>query len=342
MDKGALELDSEELRFELDSETQLPTNLFKYESYSTNKLIEEFMLLANQAAAQLISSTFKKFAVLRHHPPPESEYLEELARLLECHGFTDFKYGTNKQLGECLDKVEKEDDPFFNRLVRIMATRCMNEARYFCTGEVKPKNFLHYGLAMPRYTHFTSPIRRYADVLVHRFLAAAVGLSALPPSLMDKKAVGLQVEKINYKHRMAQWADRASVDLHVYLYFKAHGKVVAEGVIMRVRDMGVQVAVEQYGAEGMVEMSPAEWLIIKQRQTVHGRPLSKYEGITMGVFGRIIVSIEAKKDARSRTLQMTFVSLPGAQPDEGGALDEPLESAGQPELVAASQEVVDS
>ena len=67
-------------------------------------------------------------------------------------------------------------DSYVNRLVRILATRCMNQATYFCASSVRsPADFHHYGLASPIYTHFTSPIRRYADVIVHRLLAATIG-----------------------------------------------------------------------------------------------------------------------------------------------------------------------
>jgi exosome complex exonuclease DIS3/RRP44 len=102
------------------------------------------------------------------------------------------------------DRAVLADDPFFNKMVRILATRCMTQAQYFCTGEYAPAEFVHYGLAAPLYTHFTSPIRRYADVVVHRFLAAAIGIANLPQALMDRPAVKEVSEVINYRHRNAQ------------------------------------------------------------------------------------------------------------------------------------------
>merc|ERR1711908_76663 len=104
----------------------------------------------------------------------------------------------------------KKDDPYFNTLVRMLTTRCMNQATYFCTGEVQPALYFHYGLAMDLYTHFTSPIRRYADVLVHRLPSAALGTQALPDSLQNNTQITEQCERINIKHRMAQFCGRAS------------------------------------------------------------------------------------------------------------------------------------
>lgn len=83
---------------------------------------------------------------------------------------------SSKKLAESLDLAVRENDPFFNKLVRILATRCMNQAVYFCMSTVDISEIGHYGLAMAKYTHFTSPIRRYADVLVHRLLAASIDI----------------------------------------------------------------------------------------------------------------------------------------------------------------------
>lgn len=88
------------------------------------------------------------------------------------------------------------------------------QALYFCSGTVEYPDFQHYGLATPIYTHFTSPIRRYADVVVHRFLAAAISQDATYPELLDKKLMDKVCQNINYRHRMAQYAGRASVALH--------------------------------------------------------------------------------------------------------------------------------
>merc|ERR1719343_93695 len=216
------------------------------------------MLLANQAVAKKILDSFPMFAVLRRHPPPKDDALKNMKKLLSKHGL-EFTFGSNKELGASLDAAVKPDDPFFNTLVRTMATRCMNQAVYFCTGEVQPALYFHYGLAMDLYTHFTSPIRRYADVLVHRLLMAALGIAPVPEHLQSKPVISEQCDKINVKHRMAQWASRASSDLHTFLYFNSKGKKEAEAIVCRVRRTGLQVVVPRYGIDGVAPLTEEEW-----------------------------------------------------------------------------------
>jgi exosome complex exonuclease DIS3/RRP44 len=130
----------------------------------TNALVEEFMLLANIAVAERIYSKFQSSAMLRRHPTPPASNFEQLRKsLADASGGTlDLDVQSSKSLADSLDKAVLKDDPYFNNLVRIMTTRCMMQAQYFCSGTEAEADFRHYGLASPIYTHFTSPIRRYA------------------------------------------------------------------------------------------------------------------------------------------------------------------------------------
>lgn len=96
----------------------------------------------------------------------------------------------------------------------------MNEATYFCSADFDPQEFHHYGLAADFYTHFTSPIRRYADILVHRLLSAAIDLEPLPNFMGNKIKMTKICDKMNMRNRMARYASRASSDYHTYQFFK--------------------------------------------------------------------------------------------------------------------------
>lgn len=127
---------------------------------------------------------------------------------------------SSKRLSETLDiACSQSDDEFFKRLLRMMVTRCMNQARYFSSGSTTPAGFRHYGLAADIYTHFTSPIRRYADVIVHRLLAASIGYQALTPHL-NHHDVARTCDVINRRHRTAELAGRDSTRFHTLVFFK--------------------------------------------------------------------------------------------------------------------------
>ena len=143
--------------------------------------------------------------------------------------------------------------PAFNTLVRIMATRCMLSAEYFCSGSVGRDTFGHYGLASPIYTHFTSPIRRYADLEAHRQLAAAIEYEPLDSSLQSKHKIEGVCKNINVRHRNAQMAGRASVEYYVGQALK--GRVMDEdGFVMRIFSNGFVVFVPRFGIEGTIRL----------------------------------------------------------------------------------------
>lgn len=116
----------------------------------------------------------------------------------------------------------------------------MQQAVYFCSGQVSEDQYRHYGLAARIYTHHTSPIRRYADVMVHRLLAASIGVEDLPLQMRDKDSVTEVADNINRRHLMAQMAGRASVELHTLFYFRER-TVQERGIVLRIRENGIGV-----------------------------------------------------------------------------------------------------
>jgi len=222
-----------------------------YEHKETNGMVEEMMLLANMSVATKIHQHFPNCAMLRRHPAPPPANFEPLRKVVEALGF-ELDSASNKSLALSLDKIVLPGNDMANKLIRIMATRSMCQASYFGSGDVSAAgDFSHYGLAAPIYTHFTSPIRRYADVVVHRLLSASIGLTELPESLRDAAGCKDVADHLNHRHRMAQFAGRASTDLHSHVFFK-NRVAEEEAYVMRVRKNGVVVIIPRLGLESPV------------------------------------------------------------------------------------------
>lgn len=253
MDAGALSLSSPEVKVQTESETSDPIDVQTKQLLDTNSLVEEFMLLANISVARKIYESFPQTALLRRHAAPPKANFEELANQLKAKRNLILNVDSSKALADSLDTCVDHKEPFFNTLVRIMATRCMMAAEYFCSGTHAYPEFRHYGLASEIYTHFTSPIRRYADLVTHRQLAAAIGYEPLDASVRSKGKLEVVCKNINMRHHNAQMASRASISYYVGQALK--GRVVdEEGFVMRVFANGFVVFVPRFGIESLIRL----------------------------------------------------------------------------------------
>lgn len=253
MAAGALNLASPEVRVETESETSDPVDVKTKQLLDTNQLVEEFMLLANISVAGKNYEAFPQTALLRRHPAPPKANFEELGNQLKTKKSMELRHDSSKALADSLDECVDPQEPFFNTLVRILATRCMMSAEYFCSGTQAYPEFRHYGLASEIYTHFTSPIRRYADLEAHRQLAAAIEYEPIDASLQSRHKLEGVCKNINVRHRNAQMAGRASVEYYVGQALK--GRIIEEdGFIMRIFSNGFVVFVPRFGIEGLVRL----------------------------------------------------------------------------------------
>uniref|UniRef100_A0A7I4B4B4 Uncharacterized protein n=1 Tax=Physcomitrium patens TaxID=3218 RepID=A0A7I4B4B4_PHYPA len=302
IERGALTLASPEVKFEIDTETHDPLDVGMYQVREANQMVEEFMLAANMSVAAKILEHFPSCSLLRRHPEPTPQMFEPLLRTAAAVGVT-LDISSSKALADALDHAVG-DDPYFNKLIRIMATRCMTQAVYFCSGELSYPEYLHYGLAAPLYTHFTSPIRRYADVIVHRLLAAALGLNTLPEKLRDASALTSLSDNLNYRHRNAQMAGRASVELHTVIFFKKR-PTDEEARIVKIRSNGFIVFVPKYGIEGPVYLVGKEakqtavdgmWVVDDENQIIRSSDGSR----TFKVLSSVRVHIEVVEPQPNR------------------------------------------
>ncbi|KAL1634779.1 exosome catalytic subunit dis3 [Neofusicoccum ribis] len=252
-DAGALNLASPEVKVQTESETSDPVDVQTKRLLDTNSLVEEFMLLANITVARKNYEAFPQTALLRRHGAPPKNNFEELANQLKVKKGLELKVDSSKALADSLDTCIDQSEPFFNTLVRIMATRCMMSAEYFTAGTQAYPEFRHYGLASEIYTHFTSPIRRYADLEAHRQLAAAIEYEPLDPSLHSKAKLEGICKNINVRHRNAQFAGRASIEYYVGQALK--GRVIdEEGFVMRIFSNGIVVFVPRFGIESLIRL----------------------------------------------------------------------------------------
>lgn len=253
MDAGALNLASPEVRVEAESETSDPVDVKTKQMLDTNSLVEEFMLLANCSVAAKAYEVFPQTALLRRHAAPPKTNFEELANQLKIKKGMELRTESSKAVADSLDTCIDASEPYFNTMIRVLATRCMMSAEYFCAGTQSYPDFKHYGLASEIYTHFTSPIRRYADLEIHRQLAAAIEYETLDPSLHSKPKLEAVCKNINVRHRNAQLAGRASVDYYVGQALK--GRILEEeGFVMKVFSNGFTVIVPRFGIERLIRL----------------------------------------------------------------------------------------
>ncbi|GET45635.1 ribonuclease R [Capnocytophaga felis] len=237
---GAISFDKIEVKFDLD-ENDNPTGVYFKESKDANKLIEEFMLLANRKVAEFVAKQKKTF-VYRVHDEPDDEKLMQLNGVI-----SRFGYGINMKdrktithsLNSLLEEVKGKKE---QNLVDTLAIRSMAKASY------STENIGHYGLAFDFYTHFTSPIRRYPDVMVHRLLQ-----KYLDNQPSEKQEV--YETKCKYSSQMENLAASAERDSIKYMqvkYMENHKNQHFKGVISGVTEWGIYVEIVENKCEGLV------------------------------------------------------------------------------------------
>ncbi|XP_043558223.1 DIS3-like exonuclease 2 isoform X1 [Chiloscyllium plagiosum] len=251
-DDGALRLDQSKIAFTLDTETGMPQGCYIYQYKDSNKLIEEFMLLANMAVAHTIYSKFSEQALLRRHPPPQTNMLDDLAAFFKELGLkVDFR--TAGALHKTLNETVGNDEYSAARkeVLTHMCSRPMQMAQYFCTGVLRDETlFRHYALNVPFYTHFTSPIRRYADIIVHRLLAALLGSGH--QFGLEKSDIQKQADHCNAKKSASKKVQELSTDIFFSVFVKECGPLESEAMVMGVLDQSFDVLVLRYGIQKRV------------------------------------------------------------------------------------------
>ncbi|KAJ3513274.1 hypothetical protein NLJ89_g3039 [Agrocybe chaxingu] len=250
---GALSLETPTLSFQLE-ENGLPVDCGQYERREANTMIEEFMLLTNITVAQQIAVHLPEQALLRRHDTPIERRLNTFNQRAERLGY---KMDTSSS-GALMRSFDAIDNPTARKLLELLSFKATQRAKYFCAGMLDIAKYGHYALNTPLYTHFTSPIRRYADVLVHRQLEAVLQGGVETKFIMDRDAVAKIAQQCNIKRDSAVLAQEQSAHLFLCVLIAdlthRYGPVVRQAKVVGVLEAAFDVLVPEFGIEKRVHV----------------------------------------------------------------------------------------
>lgn len=298
---GSIDFDTAEAKFRFDTDG-FPTQIVKKTRLDAHRLVEECMLLANKTVAGHINREGKSEQVrpfiYRVHDVPDPSRLKDLANFVKPFGFSlDAKHGvTSRSLQKLLDSVEGSE---VESLIKEVALRSMAKAIY------AEENIGHYGLGFSHYTHFTSPIRRYPDLVVHRLLHEYAGGVTAHRRGELAKALPLICRQSSERERVAVDAERMSVKVMQVEYMKRHVGDEFDAVIGGVMDFGLFVEINDLLVEGLVkvrDLTDDYYVFDEKRYSLRGR--SRGKTYRLGDHVRVkVVAVNAEK----REIDFTLV-----------------------------------
>jgi ribonuclease R len=313
--RAPLHLDLPERRIELDAEGKVAAVRWR-ERFDAHRLIEEFMILANVCAAETLEAKRRQL-IYRVHEEPSAEKLDALREQVEAIGLTLAKGQVLKtrHLNALLDAAAGGD---FAELVNLGVLRAQTQAYYAA------ENFGHFGLNLRRYAHFTSPIRRYADLAVHRALIAAHGWGADGQTPEEAETLAETAEHISRTERRAMEAERDTTDRYLAAWLAEREGAEFEGRVSGVAKFGLFVKLTETGADGIVPISTLGreyWRFDAAAQTLTGERTGRSIGVGARARVRLVEAAPVTGGLRFELLEADGGGRMSPQPgrsDRGG------------------------
>jgi len=284
--EGSITFNKKEVKFVLNKEKE-PINTVLKESLDANKLVEEFMLLANKKVAEVFEKNKKAKGIYRVHDYPDDQKIATLERVVKNLGYNPQLKHTNNihnQINELLKKVNNTPE---QNLIDTLVIRSMSKAKY------SSNNIGHFGLAFKKYTHFTSPIRRYPDVIVHRMLENI---------LLNKTVEHTNLEEdclhCSKREEVATKAERTSIKYMQVKYMSKQINKKFVGVISGIMERGIFVETKKSKCEGFIRIKdiPNDYFVFNEKEfLLLGRKTKEEYRLGDEVLIKVIGTNEDKK-----------------------------------------------
>ena len=284
--EGSITFNKKEVKFILNKEKE-PINTILKESLDANKLVEEFMLLANRKVAEVFDKNKKAKGIYRIHDYPDDQKIATLERVVKKLGYNQQLKHTNnihKEINDLLKKVQNTPE---QNLIDTLVIRSMSKAKY------SSNNIGHFGLAFKKYTHFTSPIRRYPDVIVHRILE-----NILLKQSVEHKNVEENCLHCSKREEVATKAERTSIK---YMQVKYMSKQINKrfvGTISGLMERGIFVETKKSKCEGFIRIKdiPNDYFVFNEKEfLLYGRKTKEEYRLGDEVMVKVIGTNEDKK-----------------------------------------------
>ena len=256
INKGSILFNKKEVKFILNKEKE-PINTVIKKTKDSNKLVEEFMLLANKKVAEIFSKQKNKQNIYRIHDQPNEEKLIALERIIKNLGYKN-RFGSYKNLHHNInDLLKKVDKTAEKNLIDTLVIRSMSKAKY------SSKNIGHFGLSFEKYTHFTSPIRRYPDVIVHRNLEKIINNTQKTNQNIEEQCLYL-----SEREQLSTKAERSSIKFMQVKYMSSKINKKYTGVVSGIMERGVFIEIKKNKCEGFVRVKdiPGDYFVFHEKE----------------------------------------------------------------------------